>query len=146
MKDKNCNMLICIDGICKQMVSFYEGQVKNIYSLLIQPPLPPPILIHWNLFPVIVFNIWQTQKDNNRNDIFKKNSEVIHFQLSRSSALKFLMARKFNVDRALVLYQQHEIMRFTIRLTRRGSSSTLKHHNQHHNQQGDLDECHLIRQ
>merc|ERR1712088_1212169 len=48
-------------------------------------------------------------------------------QLSRSSALKFLMARKFNVDRALVLYQQHEIMRFTIRFTSMGSSSTLKH-------------------
>jgi hypothetical protein len=32
-------------------------------------------------------------------------------QLPRCSAVKFLMARKFNVDRALVLYQQHEIMR-----------------------------------
>ena len=31
--------------------------------------------------------------------------------LSWSSAVKFLMARKFNVERALVLYQQHEIMR-----------------------------------
>lgn len=31
--------------------------------------------------------------------------------LSRSSAIKFLMARKFNVDRALELYQQHELMR-----------------------------------
>jgi len=38
-------------------------------------------------------------------------------QLSRSSALKFLMARKFNVDRALVLYQQHEIMRIREGLT-----------------------------
>jgi len=32
-------------------------------------------------------------------------------ELAWSSAIKFLMARKFNVDRALVLYQQHEIMR-----------------------------------
>ena len=32
-------------------------------------------------------------------------------QLPWASAVKFLMARKFNVDRALVLYQQHEIMR-----------------------------------
>jgi len=32
-------------------------------------------------------------------------------ELSWQSAVKFLMARKFNVDRALVLYQQHEIMR-----------------------------------
>lgn len=31
--------------------------------------------------------------------------------LSRESALKFLMARKFSVDRALVLYRQHELMR-----------------------------------
>ena len=31
--------------------------------------------------------------------------------LSWASAVKFLMARKFNVERALVLYQQHEIMR-----------------------------------
>ena len=29
----------------------------------------------------------------------------------RSSAVKFLMARKFNVERSLVLYQQHELMR-----------------------------------
>jgi len=28
-----------------------------------------------------------------------------------SSAVKFLMARKFNVERALALYQQHELMR-----------------------------------
>ena len=28
-----------------------------------------------------------------------------------ASAVKFLMARKFNVERALMLYQQHEIMR-----------------------------------
>jgi len=32
-------------------------------------------------------------------------------ELHQSSATKFLMARKFNVDRALILYQQHEIMR-----------------------------------
>ena len=32
-------------------------------------------------------------------------------QLPWPSAVKFLMARKFNVERALVLYQQHEIMR-----------------------------------
>jgi len=38
-------------------------------------------------------------------------------QLSQSSAVKFLMARKFNVDRALVLYQQHEIMRIREGLT-----------------------------
>ncbi|TRY78674.1 hypothetical protein TCAL_11593 [Tigriopus californicus] len=31
--------------------------------------------------------------------------------MSRSSAIKFLMARKFHVDRALELYQQHELMR-----------------------------------
>ena len=135
-------MLICIDDICKQMVSFYEGQVKNIHSLLIEPP-PSHSL---KFIPRHVFNIWQTQKDNSRNNVFKKNSEVFHFQLSRSSALKFLMARKFNVDRALVLYQQHEIMRFTIRFTSMGPSSIHKHHNQHHNKQGDLDECHLIRQ
>ena len=138
-------MLICIEGISKQMVSFYEGQAINIHSLLIEPPLPS-FFHSLKFIPCYVFNTRQIQKDNNRNNDFKKNSEVIHFQLSRSSALKFLMARKFNVDRALVLYQQHEIMRFTIRLTRRGSSSTLKHHSQHHNQQGDLHECHLIRQ
>ena len=34
--------------------------------------------------------------------------EPINF---RSSAVKFLMARKFNVERSLVLYQQHELMR-----------------------------------
>ena len=32
-------------------------------------------------------------------------------QLPWPSAVKFLMARKFNVERALVLYHQHEIMR-----------------------------------
>lgn len=32
-------------------------------------------------------------------------------ELPWSSAVKFLMARKFNVERALVLYKQHEIMR-----------------------------------
>jgi len=32
-------------------------------------------------------------------------------ELPWTSAVKFLMARKFNVERALVLYQQHEIMR-----------------------------------
>jgi len=32
-------------------------------------------------------------------------------ELSWPSAVKFLMARKFNVERALVLYKQHEIMR-----------------------------------
>jgi hypothetical protein len=31
--------------------------------------------------------------------------------LSWASAVKFLMARKFHVERALVLYQQHELMR-----------------------------------
>merc|ERR1719376_1153780 len=38
-------------------------------------------------------------------------------ELSWSSAVKFLMARKFNVERALVLYQQHEIMRIREGLT-----------------------------
>merc|ERR1711892_1206989 len=38
-------------------------------------------------------------------------------ELSWTSAVKFLMARKFNVDRALVLYQQHEIMRIREGLT-----------------------------
>jgi len=38
-------------------------------------------------------------------------------QLPWTSAVKFLMARKFNVDRALVLYQQHEIMRLREGLT-----------------------------
>merc|ERR1719500_1713366 len=38
-------------------------------------------------------------------------------ELPWSSAVKFLMARKFNVDRALVLYQQHEIMRLREGLT-----------------------------
>jgi len=38
-------------------------------------------------------------------------------ELPWSSAVKFLMARKFNVDRALVLYQQHEIMRIREGLT-----------------------------
>jgi hypothetical protein len=33
--------------------------------------------------------------------------------ISTSSAVKFLMARKFSVDRALSLYQQHEVMRVT---------------------------------
>ncbi|XP_023344364.1 tyrosine-protein phosphatase non-receptor type 9 [Eurytemora carolleeae] len=32
-------------------------------------------------------------------------------ELPWASAVKFLMARKFNVERALMLYQQHEIMR-----------------------------------
>jgi len=40
-----------------------------------------------------------------------------HEALPWSSAVKFLMARKFNVDRALVLYQQHEIMRIREGLT-----------------------------
>ena len=31
--------------------------------------------------------------------------------LQYSNAVKFLMARKFNIDRALALYQQHELMR-----------------------------------
>ena len=31
--------------------------------------------------------------------------------LTESSGIKFLMARKFNVDRALTLYRQHEMMR-----------------------------------
>lgn len=37
--------------------------------------------------------------------------------LSRESAIKFLMARKFAVDRALALYQQHELMRIREKLT-----------------------------
>jgi len=38
-------------------------------------------------------------------------------QLSWTHAIKFLMARKFNVERALILYQQHEIMRIREGLT-----------------------------
>lgn len=38
-------------------------------------------------------------------------------ELPWPSAVKFLMARKFNVERALVLYQQHEIMRIREGLT-----------------------------
>jgi len=38
-------------------------------------------------------------------------------ELPWASAVKFLMARKFNVDRALVLYHQHEIMRIREGLT-----------------------------
>eukprot|EP00095_Tigriopus_kingsejongensis_P005701 snap_masked-scaffold810_size94089-processed-gene-0.1 protein:Tk05701 transcript:snap_masked-scaffold810_size94089-processed-gene-0.1-mRNA-1 annotation:"low quality protein: tyrosine-protein phosphatase non-receptor type 9-like" len=38
--------------------------------------------------------------------------------LSWSSAVKFLMARKFHVERALVLYQQHELMRLREDLAR----------------------------
>ena len=34
-----------------------------------------------------------------------------------ASAVKFLMARKFHVDRALALYQQHELMRIREGLT-----------------------------
>ena len=37
--------------------------------------------------------------------------------LSRESTVKFLMARKFSVDRALSLYQQHELMRIREKLT-----------------------------
>ena len=37
--------------------------------------------------------------------------------LSRESTVKFLMARKFAVDRALALYQQHELMRMRENLT-----------------------------
>ena len=37
--------------------------------------------------------------------------------LSRQSSIKFLMARKFAVDRALSLYQQHELMRIREKLT-----------------------------
>jgi tyrosine-protein phosphatase non-receptor type 9 len=37
--------------------------------------------------------------------------------LSRESTVKFLMARKFAVDRALALYQQHELMRVREKLT-----------------------------
>ena len=37
--------------------------------------------------------------------------------LSRESSVKFLMARKFAVDRALTLYQQHELMRIREKLT-----------------------------
>ena len=37
--------------------------------------------------------------------------------LSRESSVKFLMARKFAVDRALALYQQHELMRIREKLT-----------------------------
>ena len=37
--------------------------------------------------------------------------------LSRESSIKFLMARKFAVDRALALYQSHELMRIREKLT-----------------------------
>lgn len=37
--------------------------------------------------------------------------------LSRETSVKFLMARKFAVDRALSLYQQHELMRLREKLT-----------------------------
>ena len=37
--------------------------------------------------------------------------------LSRESSVKFLMARKFTVDRAIALYRQHELMRLREKLT-----------------------------
>lgn len=37
--------------------------------------------------------------------------------LSWNSAIKFLMARKFHVERSLALYQQHELMRVREGLT-----------------------------
>ena len=37
--------------------------------------------------------------------------------ISRETTVKFLMARKFAVDRALSLYQQHELMRTREKLT-----------------------------
>ena len=37
--------------------------------------------------------------------------------LSETAATKFLMARKFSVDRALALYQQHELMRIREKLS-----------------------------
>ena len=36
--------------------------------------------------------------------------------LSRESSVKFLMARKFAVDRAITLYRQHELMRLREKL------------------------------
>merc|ERR1719391_1259782 len=50
-------------------------------------------------------------------NVNKWRSAQKHEALPWSSAVKFLMARKFNVDRALVLYQQHEIMRIREGLT-----------------------------
>ena len=44
--------------------------------------------------------------------------------LCRSSAVKFLVARKFDVERSLVLYQQHELMRLREGLTVFDSSTS----------------------
>ena len=93
-----------VDDVCKRQ-SWRKPKHPLMPSLIADRALT----IHWNLYSARFFWNWTF---SSFALFFKIDFQRIFFQLSRSSALKFLMARKFNVDRALVLYQQHEIMRF----------------------------------
>ena len=95
-----------VDDVCKRQ-SWRKPKHPLMPSLIADRALT----IHWNLHSARFLEIEHFPALPCFSKLIFK---LDLFQLSRSSALKFLMARKFNVDRALVLYQQHEIMRFGV--------------------------------
>ena len=60
---------------------------------------------------MIVINVFQALNQflTTVNDIRSQHNSK---QMSTKTALKFLMARKFDVHRSLALYEAHEITRF----------------------------------